>query len=151
MRYVATLCISVLIAASGLASCTSAPPKQAFVPRRQNLIGKWAGLDRTGKQGAFHFFDDGNIILIIDGSPVGGVDAAGLGRLTYTADFSKDPIELDIIGLDSAENEHGAILMIIRFLTPDRIKIRTFFNETRPADFHDESPDDTIVLDRQAE
>ncbi len=120
-----------------------------FSPAPANLIGKWEGIDHTGKQGAFQFFDDGNIILIIDGRPLGGTDSNGLGRLTYTADFIKDPIELDIIGIDSSGTEHGKILMIVKFLTPDKIKIRTYFSETRPLDFDVESTDDTIILDRQ--
>jgi hypothetical protein len=150
MRNMEILSAIMLILLSGLFSCSSAATKQ-FIPGRQHLIGKWEGFDHTGKQGAFQFFEDGNVILIIDGSPLGGVEATGLGRLTYTADFSKNPSELDIIGLDPVGNEHGAILMIVKFITPDRIKIRTFFNETRPANFDDETTDDTIVLDRQAE
>jgi hypothetical protein len=150
MRYLAILFAGMLIAVSLLVSCTSVPAK-AFVPQRQHLIGKWTGLDHTGKQGAFQFFEDGNIILTIDGSSVCGGESAGLGRLTYTVDFTREPIELDIIGIDSAGSEHGTILMIVRFLTPDRIKVRTFFNETRPVNFNDETADDTIVLDRQAE
>lgn len=150
MRNIGVLAISMLIALSGLVSCSSAA-KKVFLPQRQHLIGKWEGLDHTGKQGAFQFFMDGNVILIIDGTSLGGAEATGLGKLTYTADFSKDPIELDIIGIDASGNEHGTILMIIRFLSPDRIKIRTFFNESRPASFDDETSDDTIVLDRQSE
>ncbi|MBN2159039.1 MAG: hypothetical protein JW807_06560 [Spirochaetes bacterium] len=106
-------------------------------------------MDRTGKMGAFQFFEDGSIILIIDGKPLGGQESNGLGRLRYTVDFSKDPVELDIIGIDPAGTERGKILMIVDFISRDRIKIRTFFNDTRPQNFDEENIDDTIVLDRR--
>jgi hypothetical protein len=148
MRYIEITGSTLLIALICLVSCSSGTTR-IFTPAPEKLVGKWEGTDHTGKQGAFQFFDDGNIILIIDGRPLGGPDSNGLGRLTYTADFAKDPIELDIIGIDSTGDEHGKILMIVKFLTRDKIKIRTYFSETRPLDFDTESTDDTIILDRQ--
>jgi len=134
----------------GVVSCASGTKKGA-TKKANDLIGKWEGIDRTGKMGAFQFFEDGSIILIIDGRPLGGPDPNSLGRLTYTADFSKDPVTLDILGIDSIGGEHGKILMIVKFLTKDKIKIRTYFNDMRPENFDDETIDDTIILDRKAE
>lgn len=148
MRSIEISGATLLIALICLVSCSSGTIK-VFSPAQDNLIGKWEGIDHTGKQGAFQFFDDGSIILIIDGRPLGDPESSGLGRLTYTADFAKDPVELDIIGIDPTGSEHGKILMIVKFLTPDKIKIRTYFSETRPLDFDTESTDDTIILDRQ--
>ena len=139
-----------LIACSiALAVVACASGQKARTVSEHALVGRWEGVDRTGKPGAFHFHDDGAVILIIDGRPMG--EPGGLGRLTYAADFSKDPIELDIIGIDGEGIEQGRILMIVRFLTPDRIKIRTFFNTVRPDDFSNETVDDTIVLDRRSD
>lgn len=132
----------------GVISCASETRKSEATPASR-LIGRWEGMDRTGKMGAFQFFEDGSIILIIDGRPLGGPDSNGLGRLRYTVDFSKDPVELDIIGIDPTGTERGKILMIIGFISSDRIKIRTYFNDIRPPNFEEESIDDTIVLDRQ--
>ena len=134
----------------GVVSCASGT-KIGAAKKANDLIGKWEGIDRTGKMGAFQFFEDGSIILIIDGRPLGGPDPNSLGRLTYTADFSKDPVTLDILGVDAIGGEHGKILMIVKFLTKDKIKIRTFFNDVRPENFDDETIDDTIILDRKAE
>ena len=135
---------------AGIASCASVTKKRETTSANK-LIGKWEGIDHTGKLGAFQFFEDGSIILIIDGRPLGGPDPNSLGRLTYTADFSKDPVKLDILGIDSIGGEHGKILMIVRFLTNDKIKIRTYFNDVRPKNFDEETIDDTIILDRKAE
>jgi hypothetical protein len=135
---------------AGIVSCASGTTKSA-AKKGNDLIGKWEGVDRTGKLGAFQFFEDGSIILIIDGRPLGGSDPSSLGRLTYTTDFSKDPIKLDILGIDSIGGEHGKILMIVKFLTKDKIKIRTYFSEVRPENFDDETIDDTIILDRKIE
>jgi hypothetical protein len=135
---------------AGIVSCASGS-KKSETKKTNKLIGKWEGVDRTGKLGAFKFFEDRSIILIIDGRPLGGTDPDSLGRLTYTADFSKDPVTLDILGIDPTGGEHGKILMIIRFLTDDKIKIRTFFNDVRPENFDEETIDDTIILERKAE
>lgn len=145
MRVRTTLPLIAFSILLGLVACASGqkPPLEG----KNNLIGRWEGVDRTGKPGAFDFHDDGAVILVIDGRPLG--EPGGLGRLTYTVDLSKDPIELDIIGIDAGGSEQGRILMILRFLTPDRIKIRTYFNDVRPDDFTNETVDDTIVLDRR--
>lgn len=152
MRYIkitgAALLVALVIVPFFFVSCSSGTLR-VFTPAPDTLVGKWEGIDHTGKQGAFQFFDDGNIILIIDGLPLGGPESGCLGRLTYTADFTKDPIELDIIGIDPVGDANGRILMIVRFLTPDKIILRTFLNETRPLDFNEESADDTIILSRQ--
>jgi hypothetical protein len=133
-----------------IASCASGTKKSA-ANKANDLIGKWEGTDHTGKMGAFQFFEDGSIILIIDGKPLGGPDPNSLGRLSYTADFSKDPVTLDILGIDSIGGEHGKILMIVKFLNKDKIKIKTFFNDVRPENFDEETIDDTIILERKAE
>lgn len=119
-----------------------------MVQRERSLIGKWEGVDRTGKPGAFHFFEDGNVVLIIDGKPLGGPESGGLGMLRFTVDYQKDPIELDIIGVDPSGAEQGKILMIVQFITDSKIKIRTYFNDIRPDSFDEETIDDTIVLER---
>lgn len=137
----------LILTCAFIASCASGT-KQATILNERTLIGKWEGVDRTGKPGAFHFFEDGNVVLIIDGKPLGGSDSGGLGSLRFSADYQKDPIELDIIGVDSSGTEHGKILMIVKFVTDNKIKIRTFFNDTRPNNFDEETIDDTIVLDR---
>jgi hypothetical protein len=113
-----------------------------------SIIGKWEGVDRTGRLGAFEFAENGNMTLIIDGKPLGSSDPSDSGTLKYTIDYSKEQIELDIIGIDETGSQRGTILMIIRIISKNSIKIRTYFNETRPANFDDETPDDTIILNR---
>lgn len=150
MNHTRMKALIVFFIIAGMVSCASGAKKTA-TKRANDLIGKWEGMDRTGKMGAFQFFEDGSIILIIDGRPMGGPDPNSLGRLTYTVDFSKDPIALDILGVDAVGGEHGKILMIVKFLTKDKIKIRTYFNDMRPENFDDETIDDTIILDRNTE
>jgi hypothetical protein len=137
----------LLLLCAFFVSCSSAT-KTTDIQKARTLVGKWEGIDRTGKLGAFQFFEDGNVILVIDGKPLGGPETDGLSRLRYTANFQKDPIELDIIGIDSSGAENGKILMIIRFIDNDKIKIRTHFNDIRPDNFNEETIDDTIVLER---
>ncbi len=145
MRVHAHLPLFTLSILLGILSCASGD--KTDTQGKNPLIGKWEGIDRTGKPGAFHFHEDGAVILIIDGKPLG--EPGGLGKLIYTADFSKRPVELDIIGIDAVGSEQGRILMIVHFLNPDRIKIRTYFNDVRPDGFKDETVDDTIILDRR--
>lgn len=114
-----------------------------------SIIGRWEGVDRTGRLGAFEFSENGNITLIIDGKPLGSSDPNDSGTLKYTIDYSKEQIELDIIGIDETGSQRGKILMIVRMITKNSIKIRTYFNETRPENFDDEAPDDTIILNRK--
>lgn len=147
MLHVKTSITVLVLACACVVSCASGT-KQAAIQKERTLIGKWEGIDRTGKPGAFQFFGDGSVNLIIDGRPLGGPDTGGLGRLRFSADYGKDPIELDIIGVDPAGAESGKILMIVRFVTDSKIKIRTFFNDTRPDNFDEETIDDTIVLER---
>ncbi len=133
-----------------LMACSSGA-KKTETTSTFSLLGRWEGIDRTGKQGAFQFFENGEVILIIDGKPLGGIDSSGMGRLKYTADYTKDPIELDIIGIDSSGAVRGKILMIVKFMSKDRIKIRTHFDDARPQNFDEETIDDTIILDRKTD
>ena len=131
-------------------ACSSGTKKTVIKPAH-SLIGKWEGMDRTGKPGAFQFFENGSVFLIIDGKSLGGPDSSSIGQLKFTADYSKDPIELDIIGIDPSGAERGKILMIVKFVSGDKIKIRTYFNDARPQNFDEETIDDTIHLDRKTE
>jgi len=128
-------------------SCASGVKKDAI--RGFSIIGRWEGVDRTGRLGAFEFAENGNMTLIIDGRALGGSDQNETGSLKYTIDYTKDQIELDIIGIDEMGSPRGKILMIVRIITKNSIKIRTYFNETRPLNFDDETPDDTIILNRR--
>lgn len=147
MRHARHLMLLSSLLLLGLLACSTGTKKTAVTPSA-TLVGKWEGIDRTGKPGAFHFFEDGTVILVIDGKALGGPDSSGIGRLRYNADYTRDPIELDIVGIDSSGAEGGKILMIVKFVSKDRIKIRTHFNDTRPSNFDEETIDDTILLDR---
>jgi hypothetical protein len=149
MRHARYLVLLSSLLFLSLLACSSGATKPAT--RSDVLIGKWEGIDRTGKTGAFQFFKNGSVILIIDGKPLGGPDSNGMGSLRFTVDYTKDPIEMDIIGIDPSGAERGKILMIVKFMTKDRIKIRTHFNDVRPQNFDEETIDDTILLDRKTE
>ncbi len=149
MRHTRYVLLMLPLLFLSLLACSSGPTKAVVIS--DNLIGKWEGVDRTGKPGAFEFFKDGSVILIIDGRPLGGPDSSSMGRLRYSVDYKKDPIELDIIGIDPSGAERGKILMIVKFISRDRIKIRTHFNDARPQNFDEETIDDTIELDRKTE
>ncbi|HNW28952.1 MAG TPA: hypothetical protein PKN50_10780 [Spirochaetota bacterium] len=151
MRHARYLMFISLVGLLGFLACSTGTTKTGIPTPSATLVGKWEGVDRTGKPGAFHFFEDGSVILVIDGKPLGGPDSSGIGRLRYNADYTKDPIELDIIGIDSNGVERGKILMIVKFISPDKIKIRTHFNDARPQNFDEETIDDTILLDRKAD
>jgi hypothetical protein len=148
MRNAKILPIIASVFLIGFVACSTGT-KKTEVTASHSLTGRWEGIDRTGKPGAFHFFQNGSVILIIDGKPLGGPDSTAMGQLKFTADYTKDPIELDIIGIDSTGAERGKILMIVKFMSNDRIKIRTNFNDERPGNFDEETIDDTILLDRK--
>ncbi len=133
---------------AALVSCTTGAKKQDAA-QKFSITGRWEGVDRTGRLGAFEFSKNGKVTLIIDGKPLGAADTGDSGYLKYSVDLSRDPIPLDIIGYDETGSRRGNILMIVRIINNDSIKIRTYFNETRPLNFENENPDDTILLMRK--
>jgi hypothetical protein len=147
MRHVSIHIAIVLIILSCGFSCSSGT-KMTDIRNDYTLVGKWTGVDRTGKQGSFEFFDDNSMVLIIDGNSLGGQDPNGLGRLKYTADYSKKPIPLDITGVDQEGLEPGKVLMIVNFQSKDKIIIKTYFNEVRPDNSNRET-DYVFILERQ--
>ena len=111
------------------------------------LVGEWTGVSE-GEEGSFIFREDGTANLIIKGKSLVDEEVMEKGTLLYSFDPSKIPSELDLIGIDNSGNELGRMKMILQFLTDDKIKIRTFFNDRKPKKFLAEDDEDTFILSR---
>jgi hypothetical protein len=124
---------------------------QPEVQYQEILIGEWTGSDNKNQQGGFIFNKNGDAYFISDGQKFGGSD--GNWTLKYQLDLSQKPIHLDFIGVDENGNTIREMLSIIEFISPDEIKVRTYFNEERPIDFLEdgieEEDQSTINLSKQ--
>lgn len=117
-------------------------------PPRELIVGEWSGPDHTGEVGSLVFYEDGRAkmvrsIGVMDGSSIGG-------KLTWVMDEKQDPMHLDLILLDSEGQVRVVIPMIVKFMSNDKIKVRTSPDmNARPTEFSDADKINQIVLTRQ--
>lgn len=64
----------------------------------------------------------------------------------YEIDYSKRPIWLDLIL--AQDGKETRIRSIVEFTGKDKMRWRTFFNDSRPIEFLEKDPKHTIVLSR---
>ncbi|HOV15771.1 MAG TPA: hypothetical protein PK771_15890, partial [Spirochaetota bacterium] len=57
-----------------------------------------------------------------------------ISSIVYVIDFAAKPITLDIVFM-SKISQSIVYKMIIEFLSPDIIRVNTYFNHKRPTDF----------------
>ena len=71
--------------------------------------------------------------------------------MLYSIDYEQSPVYLDLIQVDSELKEKKRIKVILEMLSPNTMRVCTFFNNRRPLSFFEENekPCYSIVLQRQ--
>lgn len=114
--------------------------QQEPLSKTVSLVGRWIGTDDTYETGGVEFFKNGTAKLYIQGQEI-FIDE-------YKADFSKDPIWLDLTAKrgDQTATLHGLIAVI----SPTSIKWEVFLEgeETRPVKFSGKA-NSSVVLKKQ--
>ena len=124
--------LSTLIVLLLLISCTGSLEKE--------LIGEWEGKDYKGRTISFIFSENRKVKLIKDSIVLEG---------SWKVDNSRNPIALDIIVQRTAP-ETDTFLMIIRFITKDKIQLRMSDDKNaRPQEFSTADEHLQIVLQRK--
>ena len=140
-----TLIVATLALVVGVALPVSAAPGVAAQPvSTVDLVGTWEG-ESVGETGRFVFLADGQADIFQEGKSLRASLPAG-AKLRYETNTGKAPMEMDLVAISPDGIELGRLKMIFAVLEARRIKLRTFFNDVRPAAFDDEAKDDTVVL-----
>ena len=101
-------------------------------------IGEWSGVDYTGKTGGVVFERDGTGKIIERDTSI---------SCRYEIDYSKRPIWLDLILTQNGKEVR--MKSIIEFIEDNnKMRWRTYFDDTRPTAFLEKDPQHTIVLSR---
>jgi hypothetical protein len=100
-------------------------------------IGEWSGVDSTGAVGNFVFEKNGTGKMTVGDT---------FATCKYEIDYSKRPIWLGVILTQNGQEVR--IKMIVEFLDRNTMRLRTFFDESRPIEFLEKDPKHTIVLSR---
>lgn len=118
-----------------LSSCKTVPEKSETAKSNYpNIVGSW----RADEKLRYVFNPDGFVTVYMGEQIMGGSGLFGDSALKYEIDFSKKPIRLDLVHFDKASNtEKGRMAMIVRFETKDKMKIKTFNNNTYPEKFEE--------------
>jgi hypothetical protein len=127
-----SILLSTLIVLLLVISCTRSLEKE--------LIGEWEGKDYKDRAASFIFSENRQVKLIKDSIVLEG---------SWRVDNSRNPIALDII-VQRTANETDTFLMIIRFITKDKIQLRMSDDKNaRPQEFSTVDERLQIVLQRK--
>lgn len=119
----------------------------SFIPiedNKFNIVGKWVG-EKDGDKGALIFDENGYIFMEENGQTYGGkgfVEGNETFDTTYKIDFSKKPIEFDLINTRILPSkEVRTSLAIIEIINNDKIRISFDLDGTdrRPTEFTEEN------------
>jgi hypothetical protein len=112
-----------------------------------SLTGTWEGISK-GEVGGLVFGLDGKADIIKNGDSNRKQAIKGRGSLLYSIDASKDPMHLDVFGIDTSGKEQSRLKMIFQYIDKDSIRVRIGFGGNRPDKFISDSDKDTIILKR---
>lgn len=104
-----------------------------------NIVGKWKGEDE--KDIGFITFDaDGYAFFEYKGEVIGGKEFeinGKKGTMTYAVNYSKTPIEIDIIVEKIESGEIKTLKGIAENIDNNTVKIQLNINGERPTEFND--------------
>lgn len=130
-----------------------------FSQSSKTIIGEWNAIDTWENKSKFIFSEDGYISMMINNEFVDGRNFIIRGRknnnekaeIKYSVDYTKNPIEIDIIALkneDGKPKEYGRMLCILKFVSNDETILIISMGK-RDLDFNTENKDRIIKLSRQ--
>ena len=105
--------------------------------KQSQHLGEWSGVDNAGVVGSFVFQKDGTGKI---------TQGNASDSFRYEIDYSKVPISLDLIL--TQDGKEFRIKSIIEFIDRDKMRWRTYHNDTRPTAFLLEDPKNTLILTR---
>jgi hypothetical protein len=122
------------------ASCTRKPER--------SLIGEWKGTDSTGATASLVLNADRTFKIVL-GNVV--VDGATYGaKSQWRVDMSHNPMTLDLFVVSPSGQEVGAIPIIFRFVTDQKIQIKVGEDiQSRPTGFSADDTRNQLVLTKQ--
>ncbi|MGR3317520.1 MAG: hypothetical protein ACUZ8O_03495 [Candidatus Anammoxibacter sp.] len=134
--YVVTI---LAILALVLSSC-------ATISNKHQIVGKWNADERL----SYVFDKDGYAKIYMGEQVIGGSDLFSGSALKYEIDYSKDPVTLDLIHIDKSNGEErNRMAMIVKFLSDNKILIKTFNSSNRPEKFN-ENDENVFTLNRDS-
>ena len=99
-----------------LNSCTT-------ISNKHKIVGKW----NADEMLSYVFDKKGYAKIYMGEQVIGGSDLFSGSALKYKIDYSNDPITLDLIHVDKADDkERNRMAMIVKFLSNNKIQIKTF-------------------------
>lgn len=104
----------------------------------RDLLGKWEGSDDQGNKGILEFTGTDKVVMYVAGQHI--------QPSLYKADFSKNPIPLDVIIFLGGENK--VVKNLVQFTDNNTLKWQVFPDGNRPENFTN-GPVPAIVLKRK--
>lgn len=117
-----------------LVSCVTVNNKNENLPISH--VGKWSGVLKDNKKIILILDNDGYAKLSIDEKYINPNES--LKDIVYVIDFNAKPVDLDIIFMNP-KRESIVYKMVIEFLSPDLMRVSTFFNNIRPEKIDNEN------------
>jgi hypothetical protein len=112
-----------------------------------SIVGKWKG--EVGKDiGYITFQNDGYAFFEYQGQIIGGKEYVvnGIkGTMTYEVNYSKTPMDIDLIVKKIESGEINKLFCIAEKIDKNVIKFQMDFNGNRPMEFND---NDAIIFQR---
>ena len=105
-----------------------------------SIIGKWSVLDSNSTSGFISFDKDGYALIKEDDGPVIGgrefILEGRKGQISYSVNYDKKPIEIDLIITELDSNRELRMLCIAEFIDQDTLLFTYSFDiAARPLDF----------------
>jgi len=131
----------------------------AFSQNSVSIKGEWNATDFWNNDSKFIFSEDGYISMTVNGQLIDGKNFIIRGGKTdgekleikYDINYSKSPIELDIVALkieNGKQKEDGRMLCILKFINSNEAYI-IISKGARDSDFNDENKERIVKLLRQ--
>lgn len=123
------------------AGCAAASPD----PR---IVGRWEGLDSTGRCSGFVFDAAGKVVAFVSRGEVLIPDPKRASAMRFMTDTASKPARIDLVMTDAAGAEQRRLLAIYRFPTQNSFELRTYYNDDRPSGFGPDQDAKSVVLQR---
>ena len=92
-------------------------------PEQEMLLGSWEGTDSEGVLGGFTFYQDGSLLMVVDGEKFG--DKGSPIKMKWKLDANVEPMHLDITYMEAeTKTEMDTAEMIVRFIADDKLQLR---------------------------
>ncbi|CAM1339693.1 hypothetical protein [Tenacibaculum aestuarii] len=112
-----------------------------------SIVGKWKGEDKK-EVGYIVFKENGYAYFKSQGQTLGGkkfVIDGEKATMSYEVDYTKTPIEIDLVVRTKKSGEISRLLCIAEKIKENAIKLQFGFNGKRPTEFNDK---DGIIFQR---